>query len=68
MDVRWQPLGDSWDDRYITGGDKLEGVAYREDGDTELIDYAALQGSARHPDGLEGTMTFDEQKRLWGLK
>lgn len=51
MDVRWQPLTDTWDDRYITGGDRLEGVAYRSDGDSDAIDYAALQGTERHPEG-----------------
>ena len=68
MDVRWQPLAEPWDDRYITGGDRLEGVPFGTGGDTELIDYAALSGSARHPDGPDGTLTFDEQKREWGLR
>ena len=68
MDVRWQPLAEPWDDRYITGGDRLEGVPFGTGGDTELIDYAALSGSARHPEGPDGTLTFDEQKRQWGLR
>ena len=68
VDVRWQPLVDTWDDRYITGGDRLEGVAYRSDGDSDAIDFAALQGTERHPEGPEGSLTFDEQKQIWGLK
>jgi hypothetical protein len=68
MDVRWQPLSDPWDDRYISGGDALHGVEYRRDGETALIDFAALEGVKRHPEGQEGTLTFDEQKKLWGLR
>jgi hypothetical protein len=68
MDVRWQPLSDPWDDRYISGGDSLHGVEYRSDGETALIDYAALEGTNRHPEGADGTLTFDELKALWGLK
>ena len=68
MDVRWQPLSDPWDERYISGGDSLRGVEYRADGETALIDFAALQGVRRHPEGTEGTLTFDEQKELWGLR
>ena len=68
MDVRWQPLSDPWDERYISGGDSLPGVEYRADGETALIDFAALQGVRRHPEGTEGTLTFDEQKELWGLR
>lgn len=68
MDVRWQPLLDPWDDRYISGGDALHGVEYRGDGETGLIDFAALEGVKRHPEGEEGTLGLDEQKKLWGLR
>jgi hypothetical protein len=35
---------------------------------TTVAAAAALEGTARHPDGPEGTMTFEEQKRAGGLR
>jgi hypothetical protein len=71
IDCRWQPKGDLWDARYLTGGSEpFPGVPW--DGgqtDTALIDDACLAAGAEREErrGRPGSLSLDEQKLAWGL-
>ena len=63
FDVRWQPLNDLWDDRYVSGGNSSwPGVDFVVGADAAKIDLAVLP-----PDTDEGSLTLSEMKDEWGL-
>ena len=63
FDVRWQPLNDLWDDRYVSGGNSSwPGVDFVVGADAAKIDLAVLP-----PDAEEGSLTLSEMKDEWGL-
>ena len=67
LDVRWQPVADDWDDRYVRNSHYNGETWEHSSGDKSAIDKAVAPPPAAAAGQQSDTISWEEMKQEWGL-